>query len=71
MDMDGDWRGSRSYMAEKGNQKLLTPDLDEPSIQDFSLVNELLELEAQNLIYITRQDITADSYLDHPLNKNH
>jgi len=40
-------------MAEKGIQKLLTPDPEEPSRQDFSLVNELLELEAQNSIYTT------------------
>jgi len=53
MDMDEDWRGSRRYMAEKGIQKLLTPDLEEPSRQDFSLVNELLELEAQNAFYTT------------------
>ena len=53
MDIDEDWRGSRCYMAEKGIQKLLTPDFEEPSRQDFSLVNELLELEAQNSIYTT------------------
>jgi len=53
MDMDEDWRGSRRYLAEKGIQMLLTPDLEEFSKQDFSLVNELLELEAQNSIYTT------------------
>jgi len=31
MDMDEDWRGSRRYLSEKGFQKLLTPDLEEPS----------------------------------------
>lgn len=53
MDMDEDWRGSRRYMAKKGIQKLLTPDPEEDSRQDFNLVNELLELEAQNSIYTT------------------
>jgi len=53
MDMDEDWRGGRRYMAEDGIQKLLTPDFEEPSRRDFSLVNELLELEAQNSIYTT------------------
>jgi hypothetical protein len=40
-------------MAEKGIQKLLTPDPQEDTRQDFNLVNELLELEAQNVIYTT------------------
>jgi len=53
MAMDEDWRGGRRYMAEDGIQKLLTPDFEEPSRRDFSLVNELLELEAQNSIYTT------------------
>lgn len=53
MDMDEDWRGSRRYMAEKGFQRLLTPDSEEQSRQDFSLVNALLDLEAQNAIYTT------------------
>jgi len=53
MDMDEDWRGSRRYMAENGIQKLLTPDFKERSRRDFSLVNELLELEAQHSIYTT------------------
>jgi len=53
MDMDEDWRGGRRSMAENGIQKLLTPYFEEPSRRDFSLVNELLELEAQNSIYTT------------------
>ena len=53
MDMDEDWRNGRIFMAENGIQKLLTPDFEEPSRRDFSLVNELLELEAQKAIYTT------------------
>jgi hypothetical protein len=33
--------------------KLLKPELEEPSGQSFELVDELLELEAQNAIYTT------------------
>ncbi len=40
-------------MAREGIQKLLNPELEEPSEQRFELVNELLELEAQNAIYTT------------------
>jgi len=40
-------------MAEDGIQKLLKPEFEEPSGRDFNLVNELLELEAQNSIYTT------------------
>jgi len=53
MDMDEDWRGSRRYMAEKGIQKLLNPEFEEHSEHSFKLVDELLELEAQNVIYTT------------------
>jgi len=53
MDMDENWRGSRRYMAEDGIQKLLKPEFEEPSGRDFNLVNELLDLEAQNSIYTT------------------
>ena len=60
--MDEDWRGGRRHMAENGIQKLLTPDFEEPSRRDFSLVNELLELEAQNSIVTTLQD-TISSHL--------
>jgi hypothetical protein len=33
--------------------KLLNPQLEEPSDQHFDLFDELLELEAQNTIYTT------------------
>jgi hypothetical protein len=40
-------------MAQEGIQKLLNPELEEPSEQRFQFVDELLELEAQNSIYTT------------------
>jgi hypothetical protein len=40
-------------MALEGIRKLLTFELKEPSEQSFKLVDELLELEAQNAIYTT------------------
>jgi hypothetical protein len=53
MEIDEDWRGGRRYMAQEGMNKLLNPKLENPSEQSFELVDELLELEAQNLIYTT------------------
>jgi hypothetical protein len=53
MDVDENWRGGRRYMAQEGMNKLLNPELEEPSKQSFELVDELLELEAQNAIYTT------------------
>jgi transposase-like protein len=53
MDIDENWRGGRRYMAREGIQKLLNPELEEPSEQGLTLVDELLELEAQNAIYTT------------------
>lgn len=53
MDTDENWRGGRRYMAQDGMNKLLKPDLEVPSGQSFELVDELLELEAQNAIYTT------------------
>jgi len=40
-------------MAQEGINKLLNPELAEPSEQSFNLVDELLELEAQHVIYTT------------------
>ena len=51
MDTDENWRGSRRYMAKEGIDKLLHPELEEPSEQSLELVDDLLELEAQNAIY--------------------
>ena len=53
MDVDENWRGRRRYMAQEGMKKLLNSELEEPSRQSFELVDELLELEAQNAIYTT------------------
>lgn len=53
MDVDENWRGGRRYMAQESMNKLLNPELEEPSEQSFELVDELLELEAQNAIYTT------------------
>jgi transposase-like protein len=53
MEIDEDWRGGRRYMAQEGMNKLLNPILEDPSEQSFELVDELLELEAQNAIYTT------------------
>lgn len=53
MDTDENWRGGRRYMAKEGIDELLNPELEEPSEQSFELVDELLELEAQNAIYTT------------------
>jgi len=53
MDINENWRGGRRYMAQEGMNKLLNPELEEPSEQKFELVDELLELEAQNTIYTT------------------
>jgi len=40
-------------MAQEGIEKLLKPEHEESSEQDFDFVGELLELEAQNSIYTT------------------
>jgi hypothetical protein len=53
MEIDEDWRGGRRYMAQEGMNKLLNPMLEDPSEHSFELVDELLELEAQNAIYTT------------------
>jgi len=53
MDVDENWRGGRRYMAQESMNKLLNPELEEPSEQSFELVDELLELEAQNAAYTT------------------
>jgi transposase-like protein len=53
MEIDEDWRGARRYMAQEGMNKLLNPMLEDPSEQSFELVDELLELEAQNAISTT------------------
>jgi transposase-like protein len=53
MDTDENWRGGRRYLAQEGMNKLLNPQLEEPSDQHFDLFDELLELEAQNTIYTT------------------
>jgi transposase-like protein len=51
MDIDENWRGGRRYMAQDGINKLLNPEFEEHSEHSFKLVDELLELEAQNVIY--------------------
>ncbi len=53
MDIDENWRGGRRYMAQDGINKLLNPEFEEHSEHSFKLVDELLELEAQNVIYTT------------------
>ncbi len=53
MDTDENWRGERRYMAQEGMSKLLNPELAEPSEKSFNLVDELLKLEVQNVIYTT------------------
>jgi len=53
METDENWRGGRRYMAKKGMNKLLCSECEEPSEQRFELVDDLLELEAQNVIYTT------------------
>jgi len=53
MDTDENWRGGRRYMAQEGINKLLNPELEEPSEKSLELADELLELEAQNAIYTT------------------
>ncbi len=58
MDIDENWRGGRRYMAQDGINKLLNPEFEEHSEHSFKLVDELLELEAQNVIYTTCQDTT-------------
>ena len=50
-DVDENWHGGRRYMAQESMNKLLNPELEEPSKQSFDLVDKLLELEAQNAIY--------------------
>jgi H2-forming N5,N10-methylenetetrahydromethanopterin dehydrogenase-like enzyme len=53
MDVDESWHARRRYIALEAMKKLLDPELVEPSEQSFELVEEVLELEAQNAIYTT------------------
>ncbi len=46
-------------MAQEGMKNVLDLELVEPSKQSFELVEELLELEAQNSIYTNQQDTTT------------
>ena len=41
---------ARRYIAQKGKNKLLNSECEEPSEHNFELFDELLELEAQNSI---------------------
>jgi hypothetical protein len=53
MDIEENWWGGRRYMAQEGINELFNSECEDPSEKRFEFVDELLELEAQNLIYTT------------------